>query len=94
MEKLLSGGYSSVHACLSFDTEIFTPKGKKYIKEKDRIIEDTRNLRGEPDEKAKTKNLNMELYELFKQEDLNSSNKPIYALRLDGETESHKWRVF
>ena len=29
MEKILSGGYSSVHTRLGFDTEMFTPKIKK-----------------------------------------------------------------
>ena len=34
MENLLSGGYSSVHTCLGFDTEIFTPKSKENIEQK------------------------------------------------------------
>ena len=46
MEKLFSGGYSSVHTRLGFDTEMFTPNSKKYMKEKDQIIDDIRNLRG------------------------------------------------
>ena len=37
---------------------------------------------------------NQKLYDLFKQKDLNSCNKPIYILRLDGEEESKKRRVF
>ena len=37
--------------------------------------------------KTEKKRLNQLLYNLFKQEDLNSCNKPIYSLRLDGETE-------
>lgn len=94
MEKLLSGGYSSVHTRLGFDTEMFTRNSEKYMKEKERIIDDMTNLRGEPDEKVKVKQLNKEFYELFKQEDLNSSIKPIFTVRLDGETESHKRRVF
>ena len=34
MESLLSGGYSSVHTRLSFDTEKFTPKSREYIEQK------------------------------------------------------------
>ena len=34
------------------------------------------------------------LYNLFKQEDLKSCNKSIYSLRLDGEEQSKKQRVF
>ena len=45
-------------------------------------------------EKVKVKQLNKELYALFKQEDLNSSIKPISIHRFNGETESHKRRVF
>ena len=78
MESLLSGGYSSAHSRLTFDTEMFTPKSPEYIKEKDEIIEQMRNLYGEKNaKKKKKKNLNQRLYDLFKQEDLNSCNKPI-----------------
>ena len=31
MESLSSRGYSSVHARLGLDTEMFTPKSKEYI---------------------------------------------------------------
>ena len=37
--------------------------------------------------KTEKKRLNQLHYDLFKQEDLNSCNKPIYSLCLDGETE-------
>ena len=37
--------------------------------------------------KTEKKRLNQLLHDLFKQEDLNSCNKPIYSLRLDGDTE-------
>ena len=94
MEKIISGGYSSVHTRLGFDTEMFTPKSEKCMKEKDRILEDIKSVIGDPDEKVKTKELNKELYELFMKEDLNSTNKPIYSIRLDGESESQKRRVF
>ena len=94
MEKILSGGYSSVHTCLGFDTEMFTPKSEKYMKDKCWILEDIKSVIGDPDEKVKTKKLNKELYKLFTKEDLNSTNKPIYSIRLDGESKSHKWRVF
>ena len=94
MEKIISGRYSSVHTRLGFDTEMFTPKSEKCMKEKDRILEDIKSVIGDPDEKVKTKKLNKELYELFMKEDLNSTTKPIYSIRLDGESESHKRRVF
>ena len=45
MESLLRGGYSSVHTRLGFDTEMFTPKSAEYMKRKDDIIEQLRNLR-------------------------------------------------
>ena len=53
MESLLSGGYSSVHTRLGFNTEMFTPKSKEYIEQKNNI-EKMRNVCGEPDEE-KTK---------------------------------------
>ena len=80
MEKFLSVGYSSVHTRLGFDTEMFTPKSEKCMKEKDRILEDIKSVIGDPDEKLKTKKLNKELYELFLKEDVNSTNKPIYSI--------------
>ena len=92
--KILSGGYSSVHTRLDFDTEMFTPKSEKYMKEKDWILEDIKSVIGNPDEKVKTKKLNKELHELFIKEDLNSTNKPIYSITLDGESESHKRGFF
>ena len=55
MESLLSGGYSSAHSRLRFDTEMFTPKSPEYIKEKDEIIEQMRNLYGEKNAKKKKK---------------------------------------
>ena len=51
MESLLSGGYSSVHTRLGFDTEIVTPKNQEHMKEKDEIIEQMRNLYVEKNEK-------------------------------------------
>ena len=47
-----------------------------------------RNVCGEPNEKKQKKKLNKELYDLFKKDDLKSSNKPIYKMRLDGEQDS------
>ena len=64
------------------------------MKQNDDIIEQLRNLYGEKNEKAEKKRLNQLLYDLFKQEDLNSFNKAIYSLRLDGETEVKKRRMF
>ena len=97
MESLLSGGYSSVYTRLGFDTKMFTLKSAEYVKHKHDIIEQLRNLYGEKMKKKKNlkgKGLNQLLYNLFIQEDLNSWNKTIYRLRLDGETEVKKRRVF
>ena len=94
MESLLSSGYSSVHMRLGLDTEMFTPKSAEYMKQKDDIIEQLRNLYSEKNEKTEKKRLNQLLYDLFKQEDFNSCNKPIYNLRLHGETEVKKRSVF
>lgn len=52
MESLLSGGYSSVHTRLGFDTEMVTPKNQEHMKEKDEIIKQMRNLYVEKNEKA------------------------------------------
>ena len=56
-EKLLSGGY--FHTKIEFDTEMFTLKSKEYFKEylsqKDKIVDDLRNIYGEPDEKSQRK---------------------------------------
>ena len=94
MESLLSGGYSSVHTRLGFDTKMFTPNSPEYMKENDEIIEQMRNLYAEKKEKKEKKKLNQRLYDLFKQENLNSCNKPIYSLRLDEEEQSKKRKVF
>ena len=72
MESLLSGGYSSIYTRLGFDAEMFTPKIAEYMKQKDDIIEKLRNIYGEKNEKTEKKRLNQLLYDLFKQEDLNS----------------------
>ena len=56
MERLLSGGYSSIYTRLGFNTEMFTPKSLGYVKEKDEIVEKLRNLYGEKNEKAERKN--------------------------------------
>ena len=40
------------------------------------------------------KKLQQKLHYSFKQEDLNSFNKPIYNIRLDGEDQSKKRRLF
>ena len=44
MESLFSGAYPSVHARLGFETEMFTPESQEYMKEKDKIIKQMRNL--------------------------------------------------
>ena len=38
IESLLSGGYSSVHTRLGFETEMLTPKSAEYMKQKGDII--------------------------------------------------------
>ena len=38
IESLLSGGYSSVHRRLGFETEMLTPKSAEYMKQKGDII--------------------------------------------------------
>ena len=52
MESLLNGGYSSVHRRLGFYTEMFTPKSADYMKQKDDIIEQLKNLYDEKNEKT------------------------------------------
>lgn len=94
VESLFSGGYSSVHTRLGFDTEMFTPESTEYIKERDEIIDQVRNLCGEKNEKKDKRKLDQKLYDIFKQENLKSCNRPICSLPLDGEEESKKRRVF
>ena len=53
-----------------------------------------RNLYGEKNEKTEKKMLNRLLYNLPKQEDLNSCKNLIYSSRLVGEIEAKKRRVF
>ena len=48
---------------------------------------------GKKNEKTEKK-LQQKLHDSFKQEDLNSFNKPIYNIRLDGEDQSKKRRLF
>ena len=94
MESLLSGGYSSVHSRLGFDTEIFTPRSPEYVEQKEDIINNLRDLYGEKNKKQERKKLMDKLYSLWKEEDLKSCHKPIYNVRLDGEETSKKRRVF
>lgn len=94
MESFVSGGYSSVHTRLGFDTEIFTPKSLDDVKKTDEIVEKLRKLYGEKIKKLKEKNLQQKLYDSFKQEDLNSFHKPTYNIRLDGEDQSKKEGFF
>ena len=54
MERLLNGVYSSVQTWVGFDTEMFTPKSKEYLAQKDKIVDDLRNIYGEPDEKSQS----------------------------------------
>ena len=54
-KRLLRGGYSSVHTRLGFDSEIFTPKTEDYLKKKEDIVENLRNLYGDPNEEKDRK---------------------------------------
>ena len=94
MESLLSGGYSYVHTRLGFDTKMLILKSADYMKRKDDFTEQLRNIYCEKNEKTVKKMLNQLLYNLFKQDDLNSYKNPIYSLRLDGKIEAKKRRVF
>ena len=93
MEILLSGGYSSARTRLGFDTKMFASKSAEYMKQKDDIIEQLRNLYSEKKGKTERKRLKQLLYDLFKQEDLTTSYKPIDSLHLDGDTDVKKCRV-
>ena len=92
-EKLLSGGYSSVHTKIEFDTEMLTLKSKEYFKEhlsqKDKIVDDLRNIYGEPDEKSQRKVLMQNLIDLR-----NNPHKVLFTLHLDIEEQSQPRRVF
>ena len=66
MERLLSGGYSSVHTKVGFDTEMFTQKSTGNLAQKDKIGDDLRNIYGEPDEKSQRKVLMQNLIDLWK----------------------------
>lgn len=72
MGKLVSGGgCSSVHTRLGFDIEMFTPKSKDYLTQKDKIVDDLGNLYGEPSEKKQRKVLMQNLIDLWKNKDRN-----------------------
>ena len=63
IESLLSGGYSSVHTRLDFDTEIFTPRSPEvYVEQKEDTINNLRDLYGEKNEKQERKKLMDKLY--------------------------------
>ena len=66
MERLLSGGYSSVHTKVGFDTEMFTQKSTGNLAKKDKIGDDLRNIYGEPDEKCQRKVPMQNLIDLWK----------------------------
>ena len=94
MEELLSGGYSLVHTRVGFDTEMFTPKSKEYLAQKDNIVDDLRNVYDDPDEKSQRQVLMQNLIDLWKNEDRNNPHKVIFNLRLEGEEQSQPRRVF
>ena len=91
---MLSGGYSSVHTSVGFDTEMFTPESKEDLGQRDKIVDDLGNICGESDEKSKKKVLAQNLIDLWKNEDRNNPHKVIFNLRLDGEEQSQPTRVF
>ena len=94
MESSLSGGYSSIHTWLGFDTEIFTPRSSEYVEEKENIINKLRDLYGEKNETQERKKLMNRLYSLWKERDFKNCHKPLYNIRLDGDETSKKRRVF
>ena len=83
MERLLSSGYSSVHTRVGFDIAMFRPKSKEYLVQNDKIVDDLRNIYGEPDEKSQRKVLMQNLIDLWKNEDRNNPHKIIYNLCFD-----------
>ena len=85
IERLFSGGYSSVHMTVGFDFEMFTPKSKEYLAQKDKIFDDLRNIDDEPDEKSQRKVLMQNLIDLWKNEDRNNPHKVKFNLHLNGE---------
>ena len=91
---MLSGGYSSVHTSVGFDTEMFTPESKEDLGQRDKIVDDLGNICGESDEKSIKKVLVQNLIDLWKNEDRNNPHKVIFNLRLDGEEQSQPSRVF
>ena len=72
---------------------MFTLKSKEYFKEylsqKDKIVDDLRNIYGEPDEKSQRKVLMQNLIDLW-----NNPHKVIFTLHLDIEEQSQPRRVF
>ena len=64
MESLLSGGSSSVHMRLGFDTDMFIPKSSEYIEQKENIVNRLRDVYGESNEKLERKNL-CKIYMIF-----------------------------
>ena len=94
MERLLSCGYSSVHTRVGFDIAMFRPKSKEYLVQNDKIVDDLRNIYGEPDEKSQRKVLMQNLIDLWKNEDRKNPHKIIYNLCFDGEEQSQPGRAF
>ena len=94
MERLLSYGYSSVHTRVGFDIAMFRPKSKEYLVQNDKIVDDLRNIYGEPDEKSQRKVLMQNLIDLWKNEDRKNPHKIIYNLCFDGEEQSQPRRAF
>ena len=91
-ERLLSGGYSSVHTRLNFDSEIFTPITKGYLKKNDDIVEKLRNLFSEPNEKKNRKFLIQDLIHPWKEEDSKNPHKLIYNFRKQVKQEGYSQR--
>ena len=63
------------------------------LKKRIKLSENLEICTGKKNEKTEKK-LQQKLHDSFKQEDLNSFNKPIYNIRLDGEDQSKKRRLF
>ena len=63
------------------------------LKKRIKLSKNLEICNGKKNEKTEKK-LQQKLHDSFKQEDLNSFNKPIYNIRLDGEDQSKKRRLF
>ena len=85
MERLLSGGYSSVHTRVGFELKCLHRKVKSIQLKKYKIVDDMRNIYAKPDEKSQRKALMQNLIDLWKNEDRNNPHKVMFNFLLDRE---------